>query len=56
MDGKNIADITTIGSSSVKYKSSLLKDLNSKNVTVAGGNDCRLFTNSCATKILIQLF
>ena len=58
MDGKNIADVTAAASSSFKNKSSLLKNLNSKNVTVAGGNDYRLFTcrNSCSTKILIQLF
>ena len=46
MDGENIADVTTAGSSSFKYTSSLLKGLNSKNVTVAGGDDYRFFTNA----------
>ena len=56
IDGESIADVTTVGSSSFKYKSSLLKDLNSKNVTFAGGNDYRLFTNAEIVVLLKYFF
>ena len=50
MNNGNPADVTTAGSSSFKYKSILLKDLNSRNVAananpnIAGAH--RLFTNA----------
>ena len=50
MNNGNPADVTTAGSSSFKYKSSLLKDLNSRNFAVKANPNItgahRLFTNA----------
>ena len=56
MNNGNPADVTTAGSASFKYKSSLLKDLNSRNVASNANPNIadahRLFTNA---KIAVPL-